>query len=44
MTGLTILAKTKMQIGKVAPQPDFVTLNKISIQYQLIDRIPKLEF
>lgn len=44
MTGLTILAKTKMQIGKVALQPDFVTLNKISIQYQLIDRIPKLEF
>lgn len=33
-----------MQIGKVSPQPDFVTLNKISIQYQLIDRIPKLEF
>ncbi len=33
-----------MQTGKVALQPDFVTLNKIGIQYQLIDRIPKLEF
>ena len=37
-------SRDKNAYRKVAPQPDFVPLNKIGIQYQLIDRIPKLVF
>lgn len=41
---VTIPARTKMQTGKVALQPNFGSPNKRKTQYQLIDKIPLENF
>ena len=41
---VTIPPGTRMQTGKVAPQPDFGALNKGGTQYELLDRIPSSNF
>lgn len=41
---VTIPPGTRMQTGKVAPQPNFGALKKGGTQYELLDRIPSSNF
>lgn len=44
ISDVKVPAGTKMQVGTVAPQPDFGAPNKGGTQYQLLDKIPLESF
>lgn len=44
MAAVIVPAGTKMQVGKVAPQPQFGASSSDGVQYELLDRIPTASF